>query len=77
MLKFYFQLKDALKLYEEEMLKENKMKPSPYTFSVLINGCAAVGYTKEAFSLFKKVILPRSGLKLAGARRHVDFLLGT
>ncbi|KAG1658617.1 Pentatricopeptide repeat-containing protein 1, mitochondrial [Nymphon striatum] len=48
-------LKDALELYEWKMLHEDKVKPSHWTYSLLINGCGAAGYTKKAFNLFKSM----------------------
>ncbi|XP_022244513.1 pentatricopeptide repeat-containing protein 1, mitochondrial-like isoform X2 [Limulus polyphemus] len=45
-------LKDALQLYNQ-MIKEDRVKPVKYIYTLLIGACGRVGYTKMAFKLFK------------------------
>ena len=42
-------------MYETTMLKEDRVKPNRYVFTVLIGVLGRVGYTKKAFQLFNRV----------------------
>ena len=48
---------EALHMYEDTMLKKDRVKPNAFVFNVLIGGLGKVGYTKKAFGLFRKVSL--------------------
>lgn len=66
-------IKDCLskhKLYEamevaDVRMKEDGVKPTNYIYNILINGCAKVGYTQKAFSLYNK--MKQRQLKVTGA----------
>ena len=51
------QVKDAIKVLEEWMLKEDRVMPNSYVFTCLITVLGRAGYTNKAFSLFNKVIM--------------------
>jgi pentatricopeptide repeat protein len=38
-------------------MKQDSIKPDYYTYNLLINGCARVGYCKKAFKLYTQVWL--------------------
>ena len=42
-------------MYETTMLKDDRVKPNRYVFTVLIGVLGRVGYTKKAFQLFNRV----------------------
>ena len=46
---------EALETLERQMLKEDRVPPSQYVFTVLIGVLGRVGYTKKAFMIFNKV----------------------
>lgn len=43
---------DAIHLFEVQMLKEDRVMPSPYVFTVLIGVLGRVGYSHKAFKVF-------------------------
>ncbi|XP_046550050.1 pentatricopeptide repeat-containing protein 1, mitochondrial-like [Haliotis rubra] len=49
------QIKEAVAVLEEWMLKNDRVMPTAYTFTVLIGLLGRVGYTKKAFQLFNKM----------------------
>jgi len=46
---------EALETLEKQMLKEDRVPPTQYVFTVLIGVLGRVGYTEKAFSVFDKV----------------------
>lgn len=57
-------IKEAIDVLEIQMIKEDRVKPKNYIFNLLIGGCARVGYSKKAFSLYTK--MKQRGLKVTG-----------
>jgi len=48
---------EALETLEKQMLKEDRVPPNQYVFTVLVGVLGRVGYTEKAFSIFNKVCL--------------------
>ncbi|KAJ8318458.1 hypothetical protein KUTeg_003549 [Tegillarca granosa] len=46
---------EAISLLEDQMLVEDRVKPSAHEFTLVIGICGRVGYTSKAFSLFNKM----------------------
>lgn len=56
---------EAIDVIETRMLEEDRVKPTNYIYNIAIDGCARVGYTKKAFSLFNR--MKERGLQITGA----------
>lgn len=52
---FVCQVYEAMEVLEKQMLKEDRVLPNQFVFTVLIGVLGRVGYTKKAFQLFNKV----------------------
>lgn len=53
-------VKEAIQVFEEWMIKEDRVRPSGYEYFVLIDLLAQVGYTRKAFKLFNQMV--RAGI---------------
>ena len=51
----FAQIYEAVELLETTMIKEDRVMPKPYNFTVVIGALGQVGYTWKAFKLFNKV----------------------
>ena len=49
------QLREALELFQHQMLQVDRVRPDAYCYNVLISGCAHAGYSKMAFKLYTDV----------------------
>ena len=49
------QIYEAIDMFETTMLKEDRVEPNRYVFTVLIGVLGRVGYTKKTFQLFNRV----------------------
>lgn len=52
---FLWQVHEAIQVLEVEMLKEDRVLPNQYIFTVLIGVLGRHGYTQKAFKLFNQV----------------------
>lgn len=54
-------VREAIEVFEEWMLKKDRVMPNAYVFTSLISGLGHAGYTKKAFHLFNK--MKKMGIK--------------
>jgi pentatricopeptide repeat domain-containing protein 1 len=52
-----FQLVDAIDVLETRMLKEDRVKPENFIYTLIIGECGRLGYTKKAFQLYNQVCI--------------------
>lgn len=49
------QVQEAIDVLEVRMLKDDRVKPDPFIYNLLINACARRGYTQKAFNLYNRM----------------------
>ena len=53
--RYFLQVYEAIQMLEDQMIKQDRVRPNEYIFTLLIGIIGRAGYTKKAFQLFKKV----------------------
>ena len=52
---FCTQVKEALDLFEKQMIEADRVKPTHYEFGLMISLLGRVGYVQKAFNFFYQV----------------------
>ena len=63
---------EALEMLERQMLKEDRVQPNQYVFTVLIGVLGRVGYTSKAFDIFKKVCAMIFNKQISSSVKIID-----